>query len=57
MKWSSSLCYNNFCSKTGTGDKIKYYRLPNNPNSQNEYQRILMKTGINWEKEHICAEH
>ena len=36
---------------------IKYYRLPSNPNSQNEYQRILMTTGINWEKEHICAEH
>lgn len=27
----SSLCYNNFRSKTGTGDKIKYYRLPKNP--------------------------
>ena len=55
MKWSSSLCYNNFCSKTGTGDKIKYYRLPNNPNSPNEYQNDFNE---NWyklgERTHLC---
>ena len=39
MKWfcSSLLCYNNFCSKTGARDKIKYYRLAKNPKTQNEY--------------------
>ena len=29
MKWlsSSSLCYNNFSTKTDTGGKIKYYQI------------------------------
>ena len=44
---SSSLCYTNFRSKTGTGDKMKYYRLPKNPKTQNKYQKILMTTGLN----------
>ena len=32
MKWlcSSSLCYDNFCIKTGTSDKVKYCRRPKN---------------------------
>ena len=35
-KWlcSSLLCYNNFCTKTKTGDKIKYFRLLNNTETQ-----------------------
>ena len=32
----SSLCYNNFCTKTDTGNKIKHYRLPNNTEAQQE---------------------
>ena len=33
---SSSLCYDNFCTKTDTGDKIKYSRIPKNTLTQQE---------------------
>ena len=46
-----------FILKICTGDKIKYYRLPKNPKTQNEYQNILMTTDINWDKGHIFAKH
>ena len=36
MKWlcSSLLCYNNFSTKADTGDKIEYYKLSNNTETQ-----------------------
>ena len=33
---SSSLYYDNFCTKTDTGDKIKYSRIPKNKETQQE---------------------
>ena len=30
------LCYDNFCTKTDTGDKIKYSRIPKNTETQQE---------------------
>ena len=30
------LCYDNFCTKTDTGDKIKYSRIPKNAETQQE---------------------
>ena len=59
MKWfcSSALCYTNSRSKTGAVDKIKYYRLPKDSETQNNFQKILITTGINWEQDPICAKH
>ena len=36
LKWlcSSLLCYNNFCAKTNTGDKMKYHKFFNNTEAQ-----------------------
>ena len=34
--WSSSLCYDNFCTKTDISNKIKYYRFPKNTETQQE---------------------
>ena len=53
------LCIIDFCTKTDTGDKIKYYRLykntfrqqENSPTDYKEYQ--LKTTGINWDKDGI----
>ena len=42
----SSLCYKNFRSKTGTGEKIKYYRLPKNSKIQREYHKICVATSV-----------
>ena len=53
--WSSSLCITDFCTKTGAGDKIKYYRLSKNIKTQHEIAllaientsyRQLKQTGI-----------
>ena len=56
MKWfcSSSLCYNNLSSKNVTGNKSQTTKESQN---SNEYQKILITTGINWEKGRICAKH
>ena len=43
-------CYDNFCTKTDTGDKIKYSRIPNNTETQqgNIKQNTEKITKINW---------
>ena len=41
---SSSLCYDNFCTKTDTGDKIKYSRIPNNTETQENTKENTKKT-------------
>ena len=49
MKWlcSSSLSYKKFCTKTDTGDKIKYYRFSNNKiHRENTKEKQLKLTGI-----------
>ena len=58
MKWvcSSLLCYNNFCTKADTDDRIKYCRLLNNTETQQEYQTTLKTTRINCDKDHIFSE-
>ena len=56
MKWLCSLFYSiDFCTKTGTSDKIKYLRLSKNTKIQQENTPRIKKfqlktTGINWEK-------
>ena len=46
---SSSLCYDNFCAKTETGDKIKY-RIHKNTETQRENTEESTEntTEINW---------
>ena len=48
---SSSLCYGSFCTKTDTGDKIKYSRIPKNTETQQENTKENTKktTEINWD--------
>ena len=48
---SSSLCYDNFCTKTDTGDKIKYIRIPKNTEIQkkNAKENTKKTTEINWD--------
>ena len=48
---SSLLCYDNFCTKTDTGDKIKYSRIPKNTETQQENtKQDTKKTAeINWD--------
>ena len=48
---SSSLCFNTSSSK------LKYYRLPRNPNIQREYKRLFKTEGWNWREGFICCEH
>ena len=45
------LCYDNFCTKTDTGDKIKYSRIPKNKETQQENTKKNTKktTEINWD--------
>ena len=47
----ASLCYHNFCTKTDTGDKIKYSRIPKNTETEQEHtkentKKTTEKTGI-----------
>ena len=46
---SSSLCYDNLCTKTDTGEKIKYSRIPKNKETQQENTKKNTKktAGIN----------
>ena len=45
------LCYDDFYTKTGTGDKIKYSRIPKNAETQQENTKENTKktTKINWD--------
>ena len=52
----SSLCFNNYTTRNSFGDKIKYYRLPRDPDLQ-IYQRVLHTTNMDWKNGIICAEH
>ena len=36
LQWSFLLYYDNFCTKTDTGGKIKYSRIPKNKETQQE---------------------
>ena len=47
---SSSLYYHNFCTKTDTGDKTKYSRIPKTKETQQENTKKNTKntTEINW---------
>ena len=46
-----SLCCDNFCTKTDTGDKIKYSRIPKKKEikQENTKENIKMTTEINWD--------
>ena len=46
-----SLCYDNFCTKFDTGDKIKYNRLSKNTETQqkNTKENTKNTTEINWD--------
>ena len=48
---SCLLCYDNFCTKTDTGDKIKYRRIPKNVEIKQEFSRENTKkiTEIYWD--------
>ena len=48
---SSSLCYDNFCTKADTGDKIKYSMIPKNTETPQEYTKENTKktAEINWD--------
>ena len=48
---ASSLCYDNFCTKTDTEDKIKYNRIPKNTETQQEKTKENTKKTIeiNWD--------
>ena len=52
VKWfcSSTLCYNNFRTRTSNG-------LPRDAKIQCKYKKILNTEGINWKSGHICCEH
>ena len=45
------ICYDNFRTKTGTGDKFKYSRIPKNTETQHENTKENTKktTEINWD--------
>ena len=44
------LCYDNFYTKTDTGDKIKYSRIPKNTETQeNTKENTKKTTEINWD--------
>ena len=45
------VCYDNFCIKTDTGDKIKYSRPPKNTETQQQStkENTKKKTEINWD--------
>ena len=51
MLLSFLLCYDNFCTKTDTSDKIKYSRIPKNTETQQENTKENTKktTEINWD--------
>ena len=48
---SALLCYDNFCTKTDSGDKIKYSSIPKDPQTQQENTKENTKrtTEINWD--------
>ena len=43
--YSSLLCYDNFCTKTDTGEKIKY----NTPSKNTQQENTKKTTEINWD--------
>ena len=49
--YSFSSYYDNFCTKTDTGDKINYIRIPKNKETQQENTKKNTKktTEINWD--------
>ena len=59
VKWSccSSLCFNSYLTFDENGEKLKFYRLPRDEETQRQYKKILKTEGINWKNGHICAEH
>ena len=46
---SSSLYFDNLCTTTGAGDKIKYGRLPKNTETQQENTKEILAKD-NWNK-------
>ena len=48
---ANSLYYDNFCTKTDTGDKINHSRIPKNKETQQEDTKKNTKkaTEINWD--------
>ena len=58
-KWncSSSLCFNNYKTVNEKGDKIKYYRLPSDKETQRKYEHLFKTSGFNWKQGYICADH
>ena len=55
---SSVLCYNNYQSEDASGNKIKTYKLPKDPETQAAYTRIFKSTEkFQWDTGYICAQH
>ena len=55
---SSVLCYNNYQSEDASGNKIKMYKLPKDPETQAAYTRIFKSTEkFQWGTGYICAQH
>ena len=48
---STSLCYDNFCTETDTGDKINYCRISKNTETQQENtkENTNKTTETNWD--------
>ena len=62
MVMKFSLYYDNFCTKSDAGDKIKYCSLPKNIETQQAQQEHTKEntkkaTKINWDKGRTCSEH
>lgn len=54
---SSSLCFNNYLSKDQDGNKLKFYRLPRQPDIQRKYEKMFKTTGMNFKNGFICSAH
>ena len=54
---SSALCFNNYKTVDGSGEKVRYYRLPRDKRTQAAYQNFFKTSGFNWKYGFICAVH
>ena len=54
---SCSLCFNNHKTTNEHGEKLKYYKLPQNNKIQTQYKRLFKTDGFNWKKGYICGAH
>ena len=50
------MCLNNFRSKGSDRNPVKFYKLPRDPSTHREYERIVKTTGLNWKNGYICVK-